>query len=39
LPVRVIQAPGPGVAEGVDMLRRRSLDPYRFEYTPLKPPY
>ena len=39
LPVRVIQALGADVAECVDMLHRRGLDPYRFEYTPVKPPY
>ncbi len=39
LPLRKIEAIGDGVAECVAMLRRRGLDPLKFEFTPLKPPY
>ena len=39
LPLRVIEALGSNIAECVEMLRRRGLDPFKFEYTPLKPPY
>ena len=39
LPLRQIEALGSSIAECVDMLRRRNLDPFKFEYTPLKPAY
>jgi hypothetical protein len=39
LPLRRIEAIGQGIPECVAMLRRRGLDPSRFEYTSLKPPY
>ena len=39
LPIREIQAAGASVADCVQMLRRRNLDPFQFEFTPLKPPY
>ncbi len=39
LPLRRIEALGATVEECVEMLRRRGLDPAKFEFTPLKPPY
>ena len=38
-PLRTIQAIGSSVADCAGMLRRRNLDPFQFEYSPLKPPY
>lgn len=39
LPLRRIEAIGESVQECAEMLRRRGLDPTKFEFTPLKPPY
>jgi len=39
VPVRQIEALGDSVSECIAMLRRRSLDPAKFEFTPLKPAY
>lgn len=39
LPLRRIEAIGGSVAECVRQLRDRGLDPTRFEYTMLEPPY
>lgn len=38
-PLRRIEAIGPSVEECVALLRRRGLDPAKFEFTVLKPPY
>ena len=38
-PLRRIEAIGDNVQECIAMLRRRSLDPLKFEFSPLKPPY
>ena len=38
-PLRRIEAIGPSVSECVAQLRRRGLDPLKFEFTPLRPPY
>ncbi|MBI3665178.1 MAG: hypothetical protein HY236_02965 [Acidobacteria bacterium] len=39
LPLRRIEAIGDTVQDCITMLRRRGLDPSKFEFTPLKPPY
>jgi hypothetical protein len=39
LPLRRIEAIGNSVAECVNQLRGRGLDPARFEFTRLTPPY
>ena len=39
LPLRRIEAIGDTVQDCMAMLRRRGLDPLKFEFTPLKPPY
>jgi hypothetical protein len=39
LPLRRIEAIGNSVAECVSQLRGRGLDPARFEFTRLLPPY
>ena len=38
-PLRRIEALGSSAAECIAMLRRRGLDPLKFEFTPLRPPY
>jgi len=38
-PLVRIEAIGSSVADCIAMLRRRGLDPYAFEFTPLRPPY
>ena len=38
-PLRRIEALGSSVGECIEMLRRRSLDPFQFEFSPLRPPY
>ncbi|OFV98197.1 MAG: hypothetical protein A3H28_14160 [Acidobacteria bacterium RIFCSPLOWO2_02_FULL_61_28] len=37
--LRRIEAAGHSVEELIAELRRRTLDPMEFEFTPLKPPY
>ena len=39
LPLQVIEAIGDSVEDCVRQLVARGLDPQRFEFTPLKPPY
>ena len=39
LPLRRIEALGTSVQECIAMLRRRGLDPLKFEFTPINPPY
>ena len=39
VPLRRIEAIGAGVDDCIAMLRRRGLDPAKFEFTVLKPPY
>ena len=39
LPLRRIEAIGASVTECAEMLRARGLDPGRFEFEILKPPY
>ena len=39
LPLRRIEAIGNSVPECIDQLRARGLDPMRFEFTRLVPPY
>jgi hypothetical protein len=39
LPFRRIEAIGDSLLECVEMLKRRGLDPRRFEFTLLTPPY
>ena len=39
LPLRRIEALGDTIQDCVAMLRKRGLDPLKFEFTPLKPPY
>ncbi len=39
VPLRLIEAIGASVPECVSMLQRRGLDPMKFEYSVLKPPY
>lgn len=38
-PLRVIEAAGSSVPECIAMLRRRGLDPGKFEFSMVKPPY
>jgi hypothetical protein len=38
-PLRRIEALGATVGECIAMLKRRGLDPFQFEFTPLRPPY
>src|SRR3989442_13284261 len=38
-PLRCIEAIGGSVAECITMLRRRGLDPAKFEFSLLRPPY
>jgi hypothetical protein len=39
LPLRRIEAIGHSVPDCIALLRRRNLDPARFEFSRLKPPY
>jgi hypothetical protein len=39
LPLQVIEAISDSVEDCVRQLAARGLDPQRFEFTPLKPPY
>ena len=39
LPARRIEAIGDSLLECLEMLKRRGLDPRRFEFTRLAPPY
>jgi hypothetical protein len=39
LPLRRIEAVGESVEECIQMLRRRNLDPTKFEFSRLKPAY
>ena len=39
LPLRTIEAIGDSLAECVQVLRQRGLDPKRYEFRVLKPPY
>jgi hypothetical protein len=39
LPFRRIEAIGDSLEDCIRMLRERGLDPRRFEYSPLEPPY
>lgn len=39
VPLRRIEAVGDNIEECIAMLRRRGLDPSKFEFSPLKPPY
>ena len=39
LPLRRIEAIGDSAQDCIAMLRRRGLDPLKFEFIPLKPPY
>jgi hypothetical protein len=38
-PFRRIEAIGDSLEDCIRMLRERGLDPRRFEYSPLEPPY
>ena len=38
-PLRRIEALGSSVGECIAMLRARGLDPFQFEFSPLRPPY
>jgi len=38
-PLRRIEALGPSVSDCISVLKRRGLDPYLYEFTPLRPPY
>ena len=38
-PLRRIEAIGDSIDACIRMLRERGLDPRRFEYSPLRPPY
>jgi hypothetical protein len=38
-PLRRIEALGSSVGECIATLKRRGLDPFQFEFTPLRPPY
>jgi hypothetical protein len=38
-PLRLIEAIGASVGECIAILKRRGLDPFQFEFTPLRPPY
>ena len=39
LPLRRIEAIGDSVAACIRMLKERGLDPAKYEFTPLAPPY
>ena len=39
LPVRTLEAIGDSARECIEQLRERNLDPARFEFTLLPPPY